>query len=381
MRVWCSGDGLTSGATPRGARIATLLMIVCLTGAVSARGQKAFEPNLPGATLDTQAAENDTDRVRKEIARARVDGQNQKEQVEGEAQVRERGQFDQPGVGGGVGGGGRYVNRLQVIARRAPGGGKALVIRSTESDAKEQADLEEDLTVMSHILDKALQENLGGQSQVRTAMGIDVFFAPGGNQIRSLFLDGYGALFMLKVGFPLLPPPSKDAAPKEERPENSSWEEAKRELYGQPGEGRMVTGPAEEYDEDKVRKLKDTLLEALKNASNIRNLKPDDLVTVCVVGGGNGARFKKITARAGVGVKGMGEDREVFAYRPSEGSAPVRGTIMTIRVKKSDAESFAKGKLNLDEFRKKAKIIIYAGIVGGEGGSSFGFGGGSDEGN
>ncbi len=320
---------------------ATLLVMLWLTGAIAARGQQSS----------------------KEIARASVDAQ----------------------VGGG--GDGRFAQRLQGIVRRAPGGGRALVIRSSEGDAKEQTNLEEDLAVMSHILDKTLEENLGRQSQDRTAMGIDVFFAPGANPIRSLFLEGYGALFMLKVGFPLLAPPSRDAAPKEEQPGNSSWEEAKRELYGRPGEGRAVTRPAEEYDEDKVRKLEDGLLEALKNASNIRNLKPDDSVTICVVGGGNGVRVKaKTTARAGAEVKGMGEDREAFAYYPFEGAASVRGTIMTIRVKKSDAESFAKGKLNLDEFRKKAKITTYAGIVGSEGGGfSFGFGGGfgggSGEGN
>jgi len=357
-----------------------------LTGAISARGQKAAD--LPVPTLEAQAAENDIEQASKELTTASKDAEL--EQVGQQlAQIQERVQIDEPVSGGAVGGGGggHFTQRLQGIVRRAPGGGgKALVIRSSEGDAKEQADLEEDLAVMSHILDKTLEENLGRQSQARTAMGIDVFFTPGGNPIRSLFLEGYGAVFMMKVGFPLIAPPAKDTAPKEEQAGNSSWEEAKRELYGHPGEERMVTGPAEEYDEDRVRKLKDTLLEALKNASNIRNLKADDSVTVCVVGGGNGGRFKaKTAARAWTGTN-KGEDREVFTYRPSEGAAPVRGTIMTVRVKKSDAESFAKGKLNLDEFRKKAKIVTYAGIVGSEGGGfSFGFGNGfggtSGEGN
>jgi len=34
---------------------------------------------------------------------------------------------------------------------------------------------------------------------------------------------------------------------------------------------------------------------------------------------------------------------------------------MTLRVKKSDADAFAHGNLKLDEFRKKARITIYAG--------------------
>src|SRR5712671_3540837 len=105
------------------------------------------------------------------------------------------------GGGGGVGRGtprGPFTDRLQSIIRRAPGSGaKALVIRTSDSSPKEQSDLEEDLTVMSHILDKAVDESGSRRVATQTAMGIDLYFAPGANSIRSLFLDGYGALFMV----------------------------------------------------------------------------------------------------------------------------------------------------------------------------------------
>ena len=56
---------------------------------------------------------------------------------------------------------------------------------------------------------------------------------------------------------------------------------------------------------------------------------------------------------------------------------PPRGTIMTIRVKKSDVDAFAQGKLSADEFRTKAAITAYAGDTGGwaggGGGGAFGF--------
>ena len=64
-------------------------------------------------------------------------------------------------------------------------------------------------------------------------------------------------------------------------------------------------------------------------------------------------------------------------------SGQTRGTVMTIRVKKSDADAFAKGNLTLDEFRKKARISNYAADIGGAGagfsysvGNAGGFGGG-----
>jgi hypothetical protein len=65
--------------------------------------------------------------------------------------------------------------------------------------------------------------------------------------------------------------------------------------------------------------------------------------------------------------------------------ASAEASLLTIRVKKSDVDSFAKDKLNLDDFRKKAKIMPYTGAVdsprtagfggvtgGGGGGGSFG---------
>ena len=106
-----------------------------------------------------------------------------------------------------------YTERLQNILVPAPEhrAGKALVIRSSESDLKEQTQLEEDLAVMSRILEKAVSERAGGhggQPYGATAMGIDVFYTPAASPLRSLYLDGYGALFMLNVGFPFLPPPT-----------------------------------------------------------------------------------------------------------------------------------------------------------------------------
>jgi hypothetical protein len=34
-------------------------------------------------------------------------------------------------------------------------------------------------------------------------------------------------------------------------------------------------------------------------------------------------------------------------------------SVLTIRVKKSDIDAFAKGKSNLDDFRKRATVLIY----------------------
>ena len=170
-----------------------------------------------------------------------------------------------------------YHQRLQKIVSRGGGSpGRTLIIRTSDTDTKAQANLEEDLAVMSRIFDKALDQALSDDHS-RRVMGIDVFFAPGSSPIRSLYLEGYGAVFLMSVNFPLL-----------------AWEDAKRELSGRPDAWDQVDksfrfsgppGPEQEYDEKKVGDLKDSLLGALKNATNIRNLKSDENITVCVFGG------------------------------------------------------------------------------------------------
>jgi len=263
---------------------------------------------------------------------------------------------------------GHYVERLQAIVRRGPGSpGRSLVIRSSELDPKEQANLEEDLVVMSHLLEKTIGNALGTQPQASPVLGVDLVFAPGANAARGIYLEGYGALFTLSVGFPLLPSP-KDEGEKESPTTDSTWNEARQEVFSQHVEGKTVYPRGEEYDERRVNKLKDTVLEALKNATHIRGMKGEDSITVCVFGAGATLPFK---IRPGANKPGAPVPGDVYVAGGS------RTTILTIRVKKSDVDLFAKDKLNLDDFRKRAKITPYSTAMEATGMNEFGgFGGG-----
>jgi hypothetical protein len=250
---------------------------------------------------------------------------------------------------------------------------RSLIIRSSEAEPKEHATLQKDLAIMSHILDKAVEENVGRQSQDHKAMGINVYFSPGSTPFRSLFLDGYGAVFALNVGFPVMAPPTKPEPAKDESSNDSTWQEAERELYGRGPEGKTMSEPSQPYDEEKVDKLKDTLLEALKNASNIRGLKADESVTVCVFGSAAGTLKKaRTTSQNTLSTRRSGEPPKVWIT--SSGRSPASGSVMTIRVKKADIDAFSKGKLELDDFRKRAKIVAYPSDLDGEGPLIFGTG-------
>jgi len=281
-----------------------------------------------------------------------------------------------------------FQDRLQTIVKRAGNDqSPALIIRSSNPDPKEQSNLEEDIAVMARILDKAVEK--GDDDQPRRAMGIKVFFSPGSNPMRNLYLEDYGVVFTLNVGFPLVAPAAKAEEKKEKPTEDSTWEEAKREVYGSRVEPRAGPEPIEPYSEEKVNRLKTALLEALKNAANIRGLRSDDSITVCVFGGagaGPGTAGKSSTVRvvgpqvlkvepqtggATIVADEMVSDaraRKFTVLTTGDSGGTPRGTTMTIRVKKSDVDAFAKGRLDLDDFRKKAGVTIYAGnAVGGSG--------------
>ena len=265
-----------------------------------------------------------------------------------------------------------YTTRLQSIIRKSPGdsGAKSLLVLSSTNQA--MAEIDQDLAVMSHLLAKTVEQ--GSADRVRSygsynALGVDVLIGPGSSPARSLYLDGYGALFLLNVGLPLLPTPAPKAQQEKASPD-SAWEQARREVYGSGGAERGGDSPVEPYSEDKVTRLRDSLLEALKNASNIRGLPPDDAITLCIFGGG--ASGKSSGGRPVVVRSGSSDPSSFWAPAPTAGSASkTKVGIMTIRVKKSDADAFAKGKLSAEDFRKRARIAVYAG-GGGKTGSGAG---------
>jgi hypothetical protein len=211
--------------------------------------------------------------------------------------------------------------------------------------------LEEDLAVMSHLLSKSLEELPGGPGHPNKVMGIDVFFSSGTAPLRSMYLENYGAVFLLNVNFPLIAPPEKHV--EEKPPGDSAWDEAWQEVYGQRSQG--MGEAAEDYNQDKVDKLKDILMETLKNATNIRGLASDEFVTIWVCGG-NSSGHSRVRAMKNNPPGTLGGNIMV-ADKLSAG----RRTVLTLRAKKSEIDSYAKGKLSPEDFRKHVRLIAYTG--------------------
>jgi hypothetical protein len=259
--------------------------------------------------------------------------------------------------------------------------GQALLIHTGELDSEAQAELEEDLAVMSRILEKvtANDSDLSGPRP----MGIDLVFALPGSPVRSLYLDGYGALFLVNVGYPLLPAAATDPEANEEpKPESETiWEQTRQELYGIPQPpsppaparlfglgwvGEQTAGS--EYDAARVDALRQALLAAIKNAANIRQLNAEESVTISVTGSPAAAkvRVRRLQtpavapgAPARTGTSGAYIRREELEIQSRSDTAdPGRG-FMTLQARKADIDRLAAGDITLDEFRELVKLKIY----------------------
>jgi hypothetical protein len=263
-----------------------------------------------------------------------------------------------------------FADRLYKIVNEQRRNAGNVLVRSNETDPKSLANAEEDLSVMSHILEKAMQPKDEGDE--RRVMGVVI---PGDGSARNLQIQGYGAIFMLQVNFPLSGPPAKPAGEQPAEPVNSTWEEAKRELYGSPrpelpysdhweeatGAYMRVFAGQPEYDPKRVEELEESLLATLKNASNIRSLKESESVTVVVTSAvGRGAGLPQQPVRELRTMSASGQLRVEIASSEDDAKPEQRAaSTLTISAKKSDIDAFAKGKLTQEEFRKRATVTVY----------------------
>ncbi len=249
---------------------------------------------------------------------------------------------------------------LELVGPAARHSGGSLIVRSSAPEAAAMNRIQEDLTVMERILTKAAEREVGREGR-DAAMGIVLSTLPGSRRPQSLYLEGYGALFLLNVKFPLVAPPAKGEE-KAEKPTDTTWEQTKRELYG-PRSPRVQVfdmggrDAVAEYDAEQVEGLKKALLEALKNATNIRDVKSEESITVVVTGSRASAADARIRRSSRLR-SGNVRQSEIFAVvEDSRGSA--RESTLTLRVSKADVDAFARGSIDFDQFQKRVSVAAY----------------------
>lgn len=262
---------------------------------------------------------------------------------------------------------------LSLPSQRQAGGTAVLVIPSAEMTTQEFVSVTEDLNVMSRIfednLEKARISPVGTSLFLSEDRVFGRFMGAERDAIQSMYLQGYGVLFLMKVDFPLSPPQETQQEEKAEEQEAEKtdpvWDRTRREIYEPQEASKGKSDEQEEkYDAEKVENLKTALVQALKHAANIRNLKADESVILTVAGSGKSAGGTvMITTKSTMVVDGH---KRYVQQLPSDSPSE---TILVIRAKKSDIDSFANGDLDAEKFGQRVQMLTcpYMGARTGQG--------------
>ncbi len=238
---------------------------------------------------------------------------------------------------------------------RGGGSPNVLVMSGGPEDAAAVDALSEDLAVMSRILrEKAL-----GGGETKGPWGLGVPFGDRGPE--AMYLEGFGALFLLNVDFPLVQP-EEGVRTKSASVEDETWERARQDLRG-VRESRVELELRDLFGEDgveyraaRVQELRTALTEALRHARNIQRLKDGDTIAVAVFGPAPRGGGQTVEVR-----RKLGPDREVIqedVVGPADGRPARQRSVMMLRVSRGDVVSYAAGKLDAAGFAQRVQVTV-----------------------
>jgi len=249
------------------------------------------------------------------------------------------------------------VPRVSIPVWQQRDGGKVLVIPAAQMKTEDLAAITEDISVMSRIFaNKLTQVRL---TAARGTTYVIPFFGLEGTT-EAVYLEGYAALFLMNVNFPLSPTPEAQQEKKtEEKDTDPLWTQTRQEMYApeEVGRERSSERQEEKYDAQKVAKLKETLIKTLKHAANIRALKPDQSVILTVISGQSRSGMTTTTRSYAYSYPGSRSNRRLVRTEPGAETVALPPAMLTICAKKSDIDAFAKGELSLDQFRERTRFF------------------------
>jgi hypothetical protein len=232
---------------------------------------------------------------------------------------------------------------------------KVLVVPTPELTPENLAQITEDMTVMCRILDKTVAPTQPPRYPVNVN-GVRPLFGIEESGSQGLYLAGYGALFFLEVDFPLRPPsqPAEPTQPQEEGPAaDPLWSQTVEELQGVSAQGPGPAAALPRYDAQKVENLKAALVKSLRHAANLRLASAQDSLTLVV-----GPRDNPLSAPGAGWYARTGNNGTVWRSETAAGGARAEAASMLIlRVRKAEAEAFAKGQLTADQFAEKVQVL------------------------
>jgi hypothetical protein len=244
------------------------------------------------------------------------------------------------------------------------GGVPVMVIPAQEMEAEAFSRIVMDLSVMSRIIEKSIRDAPALYDDMMAREFDDMYGSEMFGQLddtrlrilrsskgrpRPMYVGGYGAIFSLEVDFPLVPPPEMPREDQTAEPTDQVWAQAQRELLDpQAASRRQRRAPqAEPYRQEVVEGLKNALTDALKHATNIRDLGAEAWLTILVQG-------------PAPTVQGLPADSPYGApLPPLVGPRSTAGTRLTLRARKADIDQYAEGQLDDAQFQQRVQTVTY----------------------
>jgi hypothetical protein len=245
------------------------------------------------------------------------------------------------------------TTRRVVVPGTASSAANLLVVPGESVDSERVAATLEDMRVMARILEKELKD-----FNLTKRQGIFNRWGPVEHSIEGLYLDGYGLVFQLEVGFALFAQETEDTEENQEAGVDKVWSETRQELF-EPNRKRYPEEEAQRpYDAKKVESLKDSVARTLRHASNIRTLKSNECVAIVVTSGREAHNNRMMP---------YGMDNLVYGDAMTSGygimgpnaSAPQGRSVLTIKAGKAHIDAFAQGEMDVDQFRSELQITLY----------------------
>ena len=271
----------------------------------------------------------------------------------------------------------------------------ALVIPSGKTmDADEYKIAVENMQTMALILKKKLDlDSPSGAYGIWSSNQNQILNLAGSDDIQTIYLQGYGALFLMTVDYPLLAPVEKKVEPKEKAGDDV-WEKARQEIKsGKQGifsiaQDKFLLSTSEKsaqkYNQEKVENLKQTLLESLRHAGNMGHVDDSEWITIHVTGADQPI-IEVITEIKSdsevdeivVGLSISGDVKvdskndqtfmvtksepqkgnfEIINLNPNQTSEP---TYMLIQAQKRDIDRFADDRITLEEFIEEVTVLVF----------------------
>lgn len=232
-----------------------------------------------------------------------------------------------------------------------PSANRSLILPAPGSDPAQVGQIREELAVMSRILTRVAnpETDPGHRPLFNLEFGPAVWGNPSG--LDALYLDGYGAVFIVPVKHPLVAPPrSKPDSDGKAQPStrDETWERTRRELAGDPDEPAETDAPPSSFDPDRVAQLQRDLTTALRHAANLKCVKTGETVTVMVLGRPGPSPAPGAPGRRN-GHPGT------LSIEP--GPAGVGGTsVLTLRASRADIDALRAGSLDEPAFARRVQV-------------------------